>query len=278
MECPLVNSVPGTLCFTRNTMPTLFSSGITWKYYAPGITTNPGGANPWGHIWMAPASIRDLCVPDATFSTCTGPVFNGTAGTDPNVDTTPRHVLEDIEKCALPSVSWVIPAGQNSDHANGNTGHGPDWVAHIINKIGHPDPGHDCGYWNNTAIVITWDDWGGWYDHVAPPVVSGVQGDYQLGFRVPLVVVSAYTPQGYINNARHDFGSILRLIQGVFGINEGALGFADARADNDLKEFFSLTATSSPPAPRAFIPIATTKTAEDFLNDKEPPTAPDDDD
>jgi phospholipase C len=274
-ECKLVNSAPGTLCFTRNTMPTLFSSGITWKYYAPGMTANP--ANPWGHIWMAPASIRDLCVPDATYTTCTGPAFTGT---DPNVDTTPSHVLEDIKNCALPSVSWVIPSGQNSDHAQMNTGGGPDWVASIVNRIGKNIACDSGGYWKDTAIVITWDDWGGWYDHVAPPVVSGVQGDYQLGFRVPLVVVSAYTPPGYINNARHDFGSILRLIQGVFNGQgqEGALGFADARADNDLKEFFSLTATSSPPAPRTFTPIATTKTAEDFLNDEEPPTAPDDDD
>ena len=62
-----------------------------------------------------------------------------------------------------------------------------------------------AGYWNNTAIFITWDDWGGWYDHEPPTILAQPEGDYQYGFRVPLVVVSAYTPQGYINNTAPRF-------------------------------------------------------------------------
>ena len=75
------------------------------------------------------------------------------------------------------------------------------------------------------------------------------QGDYQYGFRVPLVVISAYTPAGYVNNDRHDFGSILRFIEFNFanlGLREGELGFADSRATTDLTEFFN---TFRPPRP-----------------------------
>jgi phospholipase C len=190
-----------------------------------------------------------------------------------NVDLTPADVLRDIAACRLRSVSWVIPSGQNSDHARGNDGGGPSWVASIVNAIGQSTAcDNNSGYWNNTAVLITWDDWGGWYDHEAPTILSQPQGDYQYGFRVPMVVVSAYTPQGYINNRRHDFGSILRFIENNFGIVPGALNFADARATNDLSGFFDL---SSPPRP--FKTIAAPKTAAFFLSDKRKATDPDDD-
>jgi len=97
--------------------------------------------------------------------------------------------------------------------------------------------------WNQSKAVasrtITWDDWGGWYDHVRPIFQTGAnQNDYQLGFRVPLLVVSAYsTKPGYISNLEYDFGSILKGIEGIFGL--GSLGFADARATNDLQDFFN---------------------------------------
>jgi phospholipase C len=115
-------------------------------------------------------------------------------------------------------------------------------VASIVNAIAQSACRNRDGskYWNSTAILITWDDWGGWYDHQAPPTLSGPQGDYQYGFRVPLIVVSAYTPAGYISNHQYDFGSILRFVEVNFGILEGALGVADARAVNDLTDFFNL--------------------------------------
>jgi phospholipase C len=80
---------------------------------------------------------------------------------------------------------------------------------------------------------------------VRPVFQSGAnQNDYQLGFRVPLVVVSAYsTKTGYISNLKYDFGSIVKAIEGIFGL--GSLGFADARATNDLHEFFDFHHTPS---------------------------------
>ena len=163
-----------------------------------------------------------------------------------NVDLNPADVLTDIGACKLPNLSWVIPKGQNSDHPgiHDNTG-GPSWVASIVNVIGESWCKNSDGssYWNSTAIFITWDDWGGNYDHVPPPLLSVPdqgQGDYHYGFRVPLLVVSAYTPLGHISNARHDFGSVLRFVEHNFGIPEGALNFADARATNNLSGFFRL--------------------------------------
>ena len=228
---PFGTETPGdeiAQCFTRNAMDFLFSQAnpkITWTYYAAGQSS----------LWVAPNSLSNLCIP--LNGVCTGPVWVKGASNG-YVDTAPPDVLNDIANCALSQVSWVTPAGQYSDHPI-NSGQGPSWVVAIVNAIGndtHCDDG--TGYWKDTAIFITWDDWGGWYDHV-PPVFeeSTNQKDYQQGFRVPLLVVSAYSPKpGYISNQDCDFGSILKAIEGLFGL--GNLGLADARSKNDLHEFF----------------------------------------
>jgi phospholipase C len=185
----------------------------------------------------------------------------------------PSHVLTDIANCNLPGVSWVIPDGKNSDHAQSNTGGGPSWVASVVNAVGNnPKCANGELYWNNTAIVITWDDWGGWYDHEPPTILPGVQGDYQYGFRVPLIVVSAYTQAAYVNNNRMDFGTILRFIEKNFGITRGSLNFADARTTGDLALFFKLNQ-----APRIFQTIPATLSADFFIHDTSPATDPDDD-
>jgi len=152
----------------------------------------------------------------------------------------------------LPAVSWVIPDGQWSDHAglpsnNGNSGLGPAYVAAIVNAIGqsYSKSNKQCDYWGYgtgstnpepTLILITWDDWGGWYDHVVPPAP---RNKYEVGFRVPLLVVSEYT-QGYVScplgsgcDYKMDFGSILNFIENNFGLGPigGALaGYADVQA------------------------------------------------
>jgi hypothetical protein len=113
-------------------------------------------------------------------------------------------------------------------------------VAAIVNAIGGFN--NSCGYWDNTAIVLTWDDWGGWYDHVAPWRLPAPYSNYNYGFRVPLVVISAYTTPGLVSTVQpEDFGSILNMVQGIFfgPTHEKQLGFADARASSDLREFFT---------------------------------------
>jgi phospholipase C len=178
----------------------------------------------------------------------------------------PHPILTDITNNQLPGVSWVIPSGQNSDHPGESTG-GPSWVASIVNAIG------GSSYWSNTAIIVTWDDWGRFYDHVPPPEVlencSQWGCGYVYGFRVPLIVISPYARVGYISHVNHDFGSILKFIEQVYGL--GSLGYADAPADN-LSDCFNFSQT-----PLQFQKVAAPLDAEHFLNDKTPPTDPDDD-
>jgi len=89
-----------------------------------------------------------------------------------------------------------------------------------------------------------------------------------------LIVVSAFTPKRYINNVKpHDFGSILRFIQSVFDLGKGSLGFADARATGDLKDFFRFNR-----GPRVFDTIMAPLDANFFVNDTRTPDPPDDDD
>lgn len=243
-------------CFEHNTLPDVLPASVTWRYYTPGA----------GSIWTAPDAIRHICESNGPGGQCLGQIWST------NVDLTPADILRDIGNCNLRSISWVMPSGANSDHARINDGGGPSWVASIVNQIGGStscDGG--SGYWKDTAILITWDDWGGWYDHEPPTVLSSPQGGYQYGFRVPLIVVSPYTPKGYIDNSRHDFGSALRFIEHNFGVQQGVLNFADARAQDRLDGFFNFAQS-----PRTFQTVDAPKSAQFFLNDTRPMTDPDD--
>jgi phospholipase C len=243
-------------CFEHSTIPDLLAqSGYTWRYYAPSQDS----------MWTAPDAINHICVPSD--QTCTGSLWTA------NVDLTPSDVLKDVGACNLRNVTWAMPSGQNSDHPKVNDGGGPSWVASIVNAIGNsPCKDGATTYWQDTAIIITWDDWGGFYDHEPPKILAFPQGGYQLGARVPMIVVSAYTARGYIDNKRHDFGSIARFIEHNFGFPEGKLDFADARATTDLESFFRFKRKG-----RLFHTIPSRYDAKHFLNDKSPPLPPDDD-
>jgi phospholipase C len=247
-------------CFEHPTLTDeLNAKSVSWKYYTP--TPNS--------IWSAPNSIRHMCGPNAATpnaTACTGPdwVNNVVLYTHQS----PAPILTDISRNALAAVSWVIPSGQNSDHAQINTGAGPSWVAAIVNAIGNSP------YWSNTAIIITWDDWGGWYDHVPPPKVindgRSWGSGYVYGFRVPLIVVSPYARAHYISHVNHDFGSILNFVEQVFSLP--SLGYADAHANDDLSDCFDFDQS-----PLQFQTIPAPLDAAHFLNDRTPPTDPDDD-
>ncbi|MFZ0774119.1 MAG: alkaline phosphatase family protein [Candidatus Sulfotelmatobacter sp.] len=246
-------------CFEHATLTDFLNSeGVSWRYY-----TSAGGLS----IWTAPNAIQHMCgpnVPPPNATACTSADWrnNVVMPTAQN----PVPVLADIADGQLPTVSWVIPNGQESDHPEENDGSGPSWVAAIVNAIGSSQ------YWSNTAIFITWDDWGGWYDHVAPQVINdGVSwgSGYVYGFRVPLIVVSPYAKAANISHVKHDFGSILKFIEENFGLP--SLGYADAAAD-DLSDCFNYNQTPLP-----FQTITAPLQADHFLNDKRPPTDPDDD-
>jgi phospholipase C len=247
------SSAPEYPCFEHPTLSDLLEkNGVTWRYYAPSA----------GSHWTGPNAIEHICQPKTINGelTCTGPDWTH------NVIIPQWKILVDIANGQLPQVSWIIPNGRSSDHAVGNDGSGPSWVAAIVNAIGNSP------YWANTAIIITWDDWGGWYDHVAPKVINdGVSwgSGYVYGFRVPLIVVSPYAKAAYISHTTHDFGSILKYIETVFKLP--SLGYADTPAD-DLSDCFNLTQS-----PLTFHTIPAALDASQFIKDKRPTTDPDSD-
>lgn len=207
-------------CYSYQTLADeMDAAGITWHYYAPAF-----GAD-LGYTWSAYDAISQI-----------------RRGKDWTLDviSPETQVLSDIAAGQLSAVTWVVPKDQNSDHAGSQSTMGPQWVASVVNAVGN------SSYWNNTAILIMWDDWGGWYDHLNGPQLD-LMG---LGFRVPLIVVSPYTKAGYVSHVQHEFGSIMRFTEERFGLSP--LTQVDGRAD-DLADMFDFTKP-----PRAFVPIPTT--------------------
>jgi phospholipase C len=235
----------GAPCYDHSSLPTLLDAGhISWRYYS----RDRMGKD----IWTAPNAITEIC---GTIVTENGqPVCNGgdwETSVDPVLPTSTdgAPILTDIANYNLAQVSWVVPDGNWSDHMGSGTisDGGPSWVAAIVNAIGQDKTCEGGkGYWSDTVVLVTWDDWGGLYDDVVPPGCQDpgqctgysnlTGGQYVYGFRVPLLVVSAYAKPGYISGANafppdcqnntycHDFGSILNFVEYAFGTGGNPLG------------------------------------------------------
>ncbi|HVA32586.1 MAG TPA: alkaline phosphatase family protein, partial [Candidatus Baltobacteraceae bacterium] len=221
-------------CFTqfRTLADTLDAAHVSWKYYAPAVASG----DPGGYLWSEFDAISSVRY-GADWSRVVSPQ---------------TKVLTDAAAGKLPSVAWVIPDGPDSDHPGGSTSLGPSWVASVVNAIGRgPD-------WKTTAIVVVWDDWGGWFDHVQPP-----QLDYRgLGIRVPCIVISPYAKAHYISHTQYEFGSIVKLVEQTFGLPSlGPLssGYTDTRANSMLDVF------DFKQKPRTFTPIPSAFPASYFL-------------
>jgi phospholipase C len=222
-------------CFDYRTLADVMDArGVSWRSYAP-------TASDLGSIWSAFDAIHHIRY---------GPDWNE------KVVTPQTRVLTDISTDALPAFSWVTPDFRSSDHEQygiggrpqaARTDLGPQWVATVVNAIGR------SRLWSETAIIVVWDDWGGWYDHVRPPQVDAMG----LGFRVPMMVISPYAKHGYVSHVQHEFGSLLKFAEGVFELP--SLGTTDARAD-DLSDCFDFTKSPAP-----YVPISTAMTAADFI-------------
>jgi len=120
--------------------------------------------------------------------------------------TSSTHYFRMARTGSLPSVSWIVPNGQNSEHPPASIAHGQAWVTKVIDAaMRSPD-------WKSTAIFLSWDDWGGFYDNVAPPGLNP-QG---LGFRVPGLVISPYAQRGMIDHQTLSTDSYLRFIEDDF--------------------------------------------------------------
>jgi phospholipase C len=119
------------------------------------------------------------------------------------------RILADVTAGTLADVTFVTPNAANSDHPELNAGTGPSWVTSVVDAIG------ESPFYNSTAIFVTWDDWGGFYDHVPPPQKYA---PYGLGFRIPLICISPYAKHGQLVNTQLEPGSLIKYIEETFDL------------------------------------------------------------
>jgi phospholipase C len=194
----------GAPCYDINSLPQeLDQAGLSWKMY--------GDNDMWDPLLYV-RSTEDT----------------------PKIPAT--RIITDAESNDLPDVSFVTPdTHPESDHPPEPTQPAQDFVASVVNAI------MKSPEWSSTAIFLTWDDFGGFYDHVPPPKVNGVD----LGPRVPLLVISPYAKPGYISTKQGEFASFPKFIEKVFGLP--SLGARDALAStSDLMDFFNFTGPNGP--------------------------------
>ncbi|MBV9648106.1 MAG: hypothetical protein JO043_11625 [Candidatus Eremiobacteraeota bacterium] len=174
----------------------LTTKGNSWKFYS-------GGSN----FWTPTQGIQHLYNPNY----------------QPN-----GNFAQDVAKGQLADVTFVTPyLPSQSDHPGmvNNSMDGPNWVASLVNAVG------ESPFWSSSAIVVYWDDWGGWFDHVLPPADHyskpfkgswpswlGNPDPVEYGFRVPFMVISPYARVGVIDHTPRSFVSSLTLIEQAFQI------------------------------------------------------------
>ncbi len=198
----------------------LYAKGVSWAYYVQ-KGTQPDCDN----------DAAETCAPVRQSATTPGiwnplPLFG---------DVQQDHQLGNIRSLSsylraartgtLPSVSWITPSGANSEHPPASVHRGQAYVTAIINAaMKSPD-------WNSTAIFLSWDDWGGFYDHVVPPAVD--QNGY--GLRVPGIVISPYAKRGFIDRQTLSSDAYLKFIEDDFlggaRLNPATDGRPDRRPD-----------------------------------------------
>jgi phospholipase C len=162
---------------------------IDWAFYSA-KRTQPG------YIWQAYSAIESVYHNEELWSEHIWPVDD---------------LMRDVHAGALPSVTWVTPRFQLSDHPPYSTRFAHNWVVDLVNGI------MDSDMWEHTAIFLTWDEWGGFYDHV--PIPKLPNDPWNLGFRVPTLVISPYARRGAIYDEDVEFTAPLRFIADNWGID-----------------------------------------------------------
>jgi phospholipase C len=203
--------------------------GVSWKYYLgsgmePDCDDGEMTCDP--EIQQSPVVSVWNPVPGFAWVEQQGATY--LARHNPDAD----QFLLDVKNGTLPNVSWIVPPEHLSEHPATGVTAGQDYVTSLVNAI------MQSPYWANTAIFITWDDWGGFYDHVPPPNVdtnkskNPIQG---FGFRVPGLMISAYARTGYIDHGLLSLDSYATFMEDVFmrgtRLNPVAMGQPDARPD-----------------------------------------------
>lgn len=202
-------------CYNITSLPTLLNAaGISWRYY----TQTP--------IWDAPQMIKPLA-------------------NTPNDIHDPTQFVRDVQSNNMASVTWITPPAGMTDHPPNPVLGGQDFVTQQVNAV------MNSSYWNNTAIFVTWDDWGGFYDHVVPPHIDTLG----LGPRVPLLVISPYARHGYISHVQGEFSSFVKFTEEDFGLSN--LGQRDGLpGTSDLMDFFDFQQTPQAPMILSLLPYS----------------------
>ncbi len=190
-------------CFNFTTLADRLNAGhIGWRYYAP-------QAGQQGYIFSIFDAIKH--------------VRNGPQWPTNIVPWT--QFQSDVARGRLAPVTWLVTDTAQSEHPPASTCLGENTTVAEINAVMHGP------LWKNTVIVVTWDDFGGFYDHVAPPRVN----PWGLGPRVPALIISPYARQGYVDHGAYSFASLLRLVELRYGLPP--LTKLDAQATPPLGSF-----------------------------------------
>lgn len=185
-------------CFDIPTLAdTMQRYNVSWKYYAPGAFKS-------GYTWSAFDAIRHIR-------------YSNLWKTNVPSDT---QFVKDALTGNLPAVSWLVTSEERSEHPPYSMCLGENWTADQINAVMR---GKD---WKSTLIVLTWDDFGGFYDHVTPPHYDYIS----LGPRVPTLIISPYARPHFVDHQTMDFTSILKFIEEDFHLP--ALNHRDASASS----------------------------------------------
>jgi phospholipase C len=194
-------------CTDVRVLPDLLeAAGLTWREYR--------GRNQW----VQPLRM----VPHVRF----GPMWKNVVSAE--------QFLRDLDAGTLPAVSWLTPPLVLSDHPPRSMCAGENWTVEFLNALMQSDA------WGSTVVVLTWDDFGGFYDHVPPPHVD----EYGLGPRVPTIVISPFAKPGFIDHTELEFGSVMKMIETIFDLPP--LTARDAEAD-DMLDLLDFDGTPTPP-------------------------------
>ncbi len=179
----------------------LHRSGVSWGYYV--VTGTEPDCEDDAAVTCAPvaqnANTPGIWNPLPYFDTVKA---DGQLGNIQSVD----HFYAAAKSGHLPAVSWVVPSGDVSEHPDAPISYGQTYVTSLVNAVMRsPD-------WSSSAIFLSWDDWGGFYDHVEPPVVD--QNGY--GLRVPGLVISPYAKAGYVDHQTLSFDAYDKFIEDDF--------------------------------------------------------------
>ena len=202
-------------CFDIETAGDLLDrKRIPWAYYSATPFQN-------GYIWNAYSAISHYRNDPERWARHIYPV-----------DDLVRHIRED----RLPPVTWVTPRFEVSDHPEYSFCWGEGWSTKVLNAI------MESPMWKDTAVFLTWDDYGGFYDHVPPPQVDV----YGFGIRAPMLVLSPYAKEGHVSHELGEFSSVVRFIEENWGLPH--LAWRD-RIATPLFDAFDMDQAPRPPDP-----------------------------